>query len=631
MNWTGGRLQRSKHAGTALSAKQKAHFAKARMHLQRSHERRSPVRFSITEDVGYVGDDATLGWGVDPKKDWEPRETSIEAGSYVVSAKAPTDVSPSINLSSPQSVAFLKSCGGPTKRSPSTSSQPWVRPKNKRRTVSNSKPVGVEDLRAKRLELLQRNDWFESSVTRPLKMDFLPTKNIPKIGRRRKLTQTDYDRRNQRACVRQHKQRLTSDTDLRSRIRRPGEVDKISIRIGSSIHGTQNATKPLLECLHHINDMLFSSIDVADESSSMLLDVDTSDIVSENGSLLEGTTSEKVLFDQVDPEIRLWSDIKPVSNKSASTDQGISAFSYSSSPAQEDDSTVSADANVENSSITVARTPNRNAAYANPRLVIKSSPPYLPGYTADGTTVAIRDLHQSRSSRIHAHPINNLDSQFDEHQGMGHEVFTSMPGCLADVAQTSAVLNANAKDMEPGCCGNGEDVDRGTRTLETLPPIYAPILKDSTLSRCLTRNTCTSYSKGNDLRPDKIEEDALWWRFVFGEKDEKSNEGTPKGNKIGRNTTATSKEWTEIRSSMEVKASQPTATQQKYDKLNMHQIVFKKPTPFVGPMSAGCTTSSGECLTGSRMRGEHCSASKSATPTKTQPSEMIFTYPNRDE
>lgn len=57
MNWTGGKLQRSKHASKGIGQIQKAHFARARTQLQKSkNSLTSPFR-----PIFYRDDEAGLG------------------------------------------------------------------------------------------------------------------------------------------------------------------------------------------------------------------------------------------------------------------------------------------------------------------------------------------------------------------------------------------------------------------------------------------------------------------------------------------------------------------------------------------------------------------------------------------
>ena len=47
MNWTGGRLQQSRRSGTAITAKQRAYFARARARLLNGDNSASPPQFSL--------------------------------------------------------------------------------------------------------------------------------------------------------------------------------------------------------------------------------------------------------------------------------------------------------------------------------------------------------------------------------------------------------------------------------------------------------------------------------------------------------------------------------------------------------------------------------------------------------
>ena len=663
MNWTGGRLQQSKRAG-ALSAKQKAHFAKARTHLQSGHENRSPVRFSIPGNVGYVGDDATLDRGIDPNKDEEPRGISNKAGSHAASATTPTYVSPAINLSNVQPVIFPKSRESQRKRPPSMDSQPRVRLKNKH-TAHNSRLVAVEDLKAKRLELLQRNDWFGTSVARPLRIDFSSAKQRHEIGRRRKLTQTDYDRRLQGGCIRRPWEMVTDNTNSQGMTRLLVQDDKISVRIGSSIHGTQKTVGLLSERPYPPDDMLFSSVNPSEESSSILLDADPSERFLNNSPLCpltECITPKITPLDQVDFENSSLRDIKRDSNRSASTGQKVLTFSCSPNNARDGhDSTVWKASSVNNPSTTVARTTDRDTDYTNPSLVIESSPSHLPRYVADRTAVATRNFYQNIKSRIHKHPIKNLESQPEDYRGIRQKVFSSTYLANSNgVAQISANEQTNSGEPEAERCGNGEDGEDATGHLKTFRPTKTLTSKSYKSSHCLDvdvnvdadadadADSSISHIKGRIM----TEEDTLWWNFVSGETDKETDDETPKQSRIRKtaNTTSiesitASEERIESPSSLVVEASQPTLTQQKHVNYSMHhdqllmdqdpseavKVVFRRPTPFVGRRSAVRTAILGKTLTGSPVRGKHKSAKTLLTPSEQRSSEMILSYSSNDK
>ncbi|MCJ1233988.1 hypothetical protein MMC14_001946 [Varicellaria rhodocarpa] len=652
MNWTGGRLQRSKRAGTALSAKQKAHFAKARTHIQSGHENRSPVRFSILQDL--VGD-APQTHRVDPHTDWKPGGTSNEVGSYAISPQTPTHVSPSVTLLNLQPVVFLESLKRRGKRPPSVDVQPRANLKYSRHEVPKSKHEVVEDLKNKRLELLQRNDWSRAPTARPLKMKFSSANNRHKIGRRRRLTQTDIDRRNQGACVAKQREPWEISMNLRQRVNHSDQDDGISIRIGSSIHGTQNAaitglSSYSIERFNSTNDMLFSSVDPSEESSSMLLDADPSELLSENSLPLECSISKIISLDEINSEKPSLSYVNQSYNRPASIDRRPLVFSCSPNNARdEDESTAWILSDVDNSSITLAQTSGRDTDYTNPRLAIESSPPHLPEHSADRTPVATRGFYQSGSSGINEHPMEKLTSHPEEDQEMNWKMFLSISSHIpgnSSVAQISANGKTNTVKLNAGNCAKGEDTEDTIELMDTSLPINTPVPRPSTSSHCFTADASTPNNK--DAERDTTEEDALWWNFVFGEtenKYEETSDQTVKRRQMKRTITgisAASEELTES-SSMMVEASQATLIRQKHVNHDMRlsssidqnpsepvKIVFKKPAPFVGRRSTAHVTTFGKDLA-STVHGTKRSAKQVTIPFKTTGSERILIGSSSDE
>ena len=59
MNWTGGRLRQSRRSGTAITAKQRAYFARARARLLNGDRSASPPQFSLLK-----GSDVEGPWAI---------------------------------------------------------------------------------------------------------------------------------------------------------------------------------------------------------------------------------------------------------------------------------------------------------------------------------------------------------------------------------------------------------------------------------------------------------------------------------------------------------------------------------------------------------------------------------------
>ena len=248
MNWTGGRLQQSKRSGGPLNAKQKAYFAKARSRLQ-DNSRTTTLSLSIFGDI-------------ELKRD--PRARS---------------------------------------RSPVTSQRPRKRQHTLEENDNACPPVakrqlrGTVDIESRRKDLLQRSDWLGLAPTRPFTMAFPTGRGQERVGRRRRLNTDDLARQEKQkreSIVQQHR---NPDMDFRSRERArrtPAQEDKISVRFGTSIHGSQWTQLPPRDSLMEENvslenknsdEMLFNSSTPSDKSRVFLLgsQVDQSSVQDNEG------------------------------------------------------------------------------------------------------------------------------------------------------------------------------------------------------------------------------------------------------------------------------------------------------------------------------------------------------------
>ncbi len=277
MNWTGGRLQRhSKANANATRKAQKQHFAKARLQHQSGRPVPSPLQFSTfkvpLKQTGKVDQDQNRGI----KRRKCPKELGMSHVCSILpvidNGKASSeprtkcrrfDCQPSINPD--HSDGGLISSTHVHQRNIETDSnaQPVSEKKSRK-----SAQAGRNTLDAVKRSLLGRSDWMGLNVARPLRMKFPSAHELESIGRRRKVTAEDKQRRDV-ARTGYHRGPLP-DTVLQSRLHQhhfddaPKEV--ASIRIGSHIHQSQTTTMP------HPPKKQASKICQSESSESMLLD-----------------------------------------------------------------------------------------------------------------------------------------------------------------------------------------------------------------------------------------------------------------------------------------------------------------------------------------------------------------------
>lgn len=249
MNWTGGRLQRSRHTGSSLYALQKTHFAKVRTRLQNGPPTRSalvsPV-FIIAEDEGQALPmyDSLLASEVSK---YRTQRTLDEYHNTAPLAKRLMSIK---RRSSPDTAKAIE-FHGQRRRSPLSSHiDHHIRHPQVVTTTSGRGSTSLyskrqahrpgQSLEARRRELLQRQDWVGAAISKPLKMEFVEDKNYERIGKRRRLREDEHEGRR----VMEFRTPLPT-IDKRAKIdgnRLPPHHlrhDTISVRMGTSIHSSQ--------------------------------------------------------------------------------------------------------------------------------------------------------------------------------------------------------------------------------------------------------------------------------------------------------------------------------------------------------------------------------------------------------
>ncbi|KAL9121938.1 MAG: hypothetical protein Q9187_001502 [Circinaria calcarea] len=265
MNWTGGRLQRSKHAANGLSAKQKQYFAAARARLQGGSRVRSPSYVTFFE--GTDQEIRLLRHGrptiANDREHYGSQERAVESG-FVAARDDRKRCLPSDTAEQRTS-----------KRQSSKRENPSVKANRRKPEACDHDryqrlPETEDELQAARLEILEmmkRDDWLRPKVPKPLKMTFPSFEEKQKVGRRRKLTKADIARRNQ--VTHQRSPPVQKERSGLSRVPRRKEHgldhDEVSVRVGSVIHGSQRTDKGGV--LAPANSYLPTSHEILDDST----------------------------------------------------------------------------------------------------------------------------------------------------------------------------------------------------------------------------------------------------------------------------------------------------------------------------------------------------------------------------
>ncbi|KAI4229264.1 MAG: hypothetical protein L6R36_001012 [Xanthoria steineri] len=219
MNWTGGSLSRSRKQNASLSVLQKRHFARARGKLLNGRPSPPHIDLSIFREAE---SDGTMPRGGTPSAPIPRRERQMTLGDFeslrpVVKQlrslrphRSPKTTPRSQRLTSPQGAAE-----GATELTP---------------------PTIVDELEAKRRELLATFDWVGLEKMKPVKMHFTNAEDRDLIGKRRLVKDSHAA---ETARVLQHRRRpLANAYDklniTRARSQSVSSPGKISIHIGSS-------------------------------------------------------------------------------------------------------------------------------------------------------------------------------------------------------------------------------------------------------------------------------------------------------------------------------------------------------------------------------------------------------------
>ena len=260
MNWTGGRLHRSKANANTLIKTQKQHFARARLRLQNGQSARSPFAFSIFgETLKHNGQ--MEGALISNDRKWvhersyqdghleqvqEERDPHQETQCWQREAEATYSKHPRLKdgraRQRPKFHGSSRKASQPPRIDHTSNS---LSQDSKVEHNSKFAAVEVNTIENVKRGLLERSDWMGLSAARPLQIGFASIEEMDRIGKRRKITKED---RQSRAVAIGHHQNYQSGPNRILRGNQAGRAspilntDDISIRIGRNIHQTQTTT-----------------------------------------------------------------------------------------------------------------------------------------------------------------------------------------------------------------------------------------------------------------------------------------------------------------------------------------------------------------------------------------------------
>jgi hypothetical protein len=257
MNWTGGRLQRSKANAKTLVKTQKQHFAKARLRLHNGLPTQSPLTLSVSHrqyrhDAG-MEDDMPIG------DDHRYRKRSCSHGAFhdkhtgrfhshgSKHHKPNSFDEPQPKRGRPEDP--LDSEHGDISAMASEVSRhghntTWETKPNQAGVVDHyckSTATEANTLQNVKRKLLEKPDWMGLSAAQPLKMRFTAVEEMENIGKRRKLTKADIER----AAADQLHSRFHPAVNRHHHMGKHGSnasilhTEDASVRIGANIHQTQ--------------------------------------------------------------------------------------------------------------------------------------------------------------------------------------------------------------------------------------------------------------------------------------------------------------------------------------------------------------------------------------------------------
>ena len=261
MNWTGGRLCRSRNANSSISAKQKNHFAKARAKLQSAHsstpkrqsfdlghwrpdyETPNLSRSSISQQHGHLQHQTIL----DDFENVRPLVQKLQTLNQLNDShkrKRPSlehcDYHSKTEVSEGKAMSPIVISSRPSSVSSAQSSAPAIATNEYPTRFDSLGTPGLTNIEAKRRRLLQMEDWvgLERRHSKPAHMTFTEAEDRDMIGKRRQMKKSHHVTRDatHRSSKREPYHEKPRQLDIQSQ---DFGVGQMSIRIGSAVDRSQ--------------------------------------------------------------------------------------------------------------------------------------------------------------------------------------------------------------------------------------------------------------------------------------------------------------------------------------------------------------------------------------------------------
>ena len=567
MNWTGGRLRQSKRTVNSLSVTQRNRFAKARARLQCGPKNSSAIRFTLFEHEEHNGallPQIISGRAKTPRKHGLQRPIE-EIDNVAPPAERPSPLEPKEVQQSPDPEASSGLSQDQDLLSFSRATRPHLQksrdisiPSRSRTTTLRDQVYGtkslehsgrgryehplmsVEDLEAKRLELLKRPDWLDLTATRPLKIKFPSIEDKARVGRRRRLTKEDLERRHRglhagfRPCA------IGSNLVTRHTPHLGKNRDEDLVRVGSSVHGTQGSQKksnrhhPVHQMIERSqnsdealfnptdvtgqlsksDDMLFSSIHSSDDTAPMLLD-------NESDQMVRAFDCPRI----EEPPTR------SLQRSQASDGGDLSGYQDRLNLSRGNHSPEL----VGLSHLAPDLTPPENDKCAHLGFSVRSSPPCLPlqNHSASSFHMVESGHDQDQDKVTKASDELYLDSK-DANTEDWKAFLSILESSFKSCDEEGLTIADKAWQMPSG---NKYTTEGDYKKKTLLSTDKKPMPDGKAISRIASNATegvsnyipsppkLGSISKG--AKEDMGDENAEWWRFVFGYENDEDSEGLP--------------------------------------------------------------------------------------------------------
>ncbi|KAF2865144.1 hypothetical protein BDV95DRAFT_612934 [Massariosphaeria phaeospora] len=248
MNWTGGRLQRSRNANKGIQSRQKQYFARRRTELQSGSDLPGlPFRPNyLDQDEKFELGGRLPAYGTGSIRHAGHSKRLHRHGSSGESPEQPS-LRHSQRVEAEQAATPRRKC---YPRSNSSLDHTGRRQKRKRHETDDD--IEEDSLESSRRRLLETRDWVGLAPSRPVELQFLPSREKSKIGKRRKTRELppiaqDANKRQTQRPLQNYDGHLDP---YMSRETRNG-VQDIRVRIGTDALTNQTHPKPqTTDCEH---------------------------------------------------------------------------------------------------------------------------------------------------------------------------------------------------------------------------------------------------------------------------------------------------------------------------------------------------------------------------------------------